>query len=442
VLKSYREEDTANSRIKVAVLQIAPKNIPDTLSEGTAIKQILVVDDSRLQRKILSASLTRRGYEVLEAASGQEALDLCATTRPDLVLSDWMMPGMNGLEFCQAFRALPGDEYGYFILLTSKSEKDEIARGFESGADDFLTKPVNTHELQARIVAGERILQMQRELTQNNRVITETLSELQRVYEAIDHDLIEAEKLQQSLIRNRYQDYGGGVVSLTLQSSGHVGGDLVGHYAISETRVGLYSIDVSGHGISSALMTARLDGYLSTSTPDQNVALQVRPDGTYAHLDPSEVIRRLNSLILEEMETELYFTMILADVDLVTGRVIMAQAGHPHPVVQRVDGSVEQDGPGGLPVGLIADAEFSQFEVQLRPGDRLLILSDGVTECPDMAGGMLGEEGLEDMVRRLHDQEIRVVLEELLWLLAEFAGDQGFPDDISGILFEFKGLQG
>ncbi len=422
------------------MVYIGPQNIADTTTEEAVIKHVLLVDDSRLQRKILSASLSKHGYEVTEAASGQEALEMCHTRRPDLVLSDWMMPGMNGLEFCQAFRALPGDEYGYFILLTSKSEKEEIARGFESGADDFLTKPVNASELKARIIAGERILRMQRALTNQNRVITDTLSELQRVYEAIDHDLIEAQKLQQSLIRNRFQDYGGGIVSLMLRSSGHVGGDLVGHYPISDTRIGLYSIDVSGHGISSALMTARLDGYLSTSAPDQNVALQVQPDGSFEHLPPSEVVRRLNSLIMEEMETEHYFTMIMADVDLQTGRVLMAQAGHPHPLVQRIDGKIEQDGPGGLPVGLIPEAEYADFEVQLAPGDRLLILSDGVTECPNMDDKMLGEEGLAVLIHDLHDQNAGVVLEELLWNLAEFAGDQSFPDDISGILFEYTGI--
>lgn len=251
------------------------KNVPDG-----AVRRVLLVDDSRLQRRILSASLKRDGYEVLEAASGEEAMDICRMTPPDLILSDLVMPGMDGLEFCQAFRALPADQYGYFILLTSKSEVEEMVRGLEGGADDFVSKPVNAHELRARISAGERILRMQRELTDKNRVISDTLSELQRLYDSLDRDLIEAKKLQQSLVRDRFQDFGAGAVSLELLSSGHVGGDLVGQYRVSETCVGLYSIDVSGHGISSALMTARLAGYLSSSSADQNVALRRASDGS------------------------------------------------------------------------------------------------------------------------------------------------------------------
>ncbi|GAA6209731.1 SpoIIE family protein phosphatase [Cognatishimia sp. WU-CL00825] len=403
-----------------------------------AIQLVLLVDDSRLQRRILSAQLARDGYEVVEACSGQEALDFCSDRSPDLVLSDWMMPEMDGLEFCKAFRELPSEKYGYFILLTSKSEKDEVVKGLEIGADDFLIKPINAHELRARISAGERILRMQRELTEKNRVISDTLSELQRVHDLLDHDLIEAKKLQQSLVRNRHVTVGASQVSLMLHSSGHVGGDLVGHYRIDAHQVGLFSFDVSGHGVSSALMTARLAGLLSSSAPEQNVALKAKSGGGYAPVPPAEVIANLNAQFLDEIETELYFTMILAVVDLRSGRVVLSQAGHPHPLVQRADGSMEQSGTGGLPVGLIEQAKFEDFEIHLRTGDRLLILSDGITECPNAAGEMLDEHGLERLVGKLKSQTGETFLESFIWYLQEYAGAKGFPDDISGVLFEFE----
>jgi sigma-B regulation protein RsbU (phosphoserine phosphatase) len=411
---------------------------PDAVPGAAQPISVLIVDDSRLQRKILSASLKRWGYEVSEAESGQQAIDLCAIRAPDMVISDWMMPGMDGLEFCKAFRAMKRQSYGYFILLTSKSEKGEVAEGLDNGADDFLTKPVNSSELRARLNAGERILRMERELTDKNRIIRSTLDELQSLYYSIDSDLLEAKKLQQSLIRERHREFGRTQVSLMLHSSGHVGGDLVGFFPISDSKIGLFALDVSGHGISSALMTARLAGYLSSAAPEQNIAIEHAPEGGFRAIPPAQVIEHLNQLVLEEMETEHYFTLLLANVDLDTGHIRMAQAGHPHPLIQRTDGTIEQNGPGGLPVGLIAHARYDEFEATLRPGDRILIFSDGVTECPGPSGAMLDEDGLARFMRELAETSGNALLEALIWKLTDFADNGDFPDDVSAILLEFQ----
>jgi len=414
------------------------QELSDTNAGGGVIRRVLVVDDSRLQRRILSASLQRWGFEVQEAESGGDALVLCRDNPPDLVMSDWMMPGMSGLEFCQEFRRMSRDNYGYFILLTSKSDKDEVALGLDAGADDFLSKPVNAAELRARISAGARILRMERELTEKNRLIKSTLDELQTLYDLLDSDLIEAKKLQQSLVSERYRDFGPAEVSLMLHSAGHVGGDLVGMFPISDQRIGLYGIDVSGHGISSALMTARLAGYLSSSVPEQNLALRKTADGRFVARPPSEVIANLNRLIMSEMETEHYFTLLLADVDLGSGKVIMSQAGHPYPALQRANGQVEFVGRGGLPVGLIDGAEYQQFEITMAPGDRLLIHSDGIIECAGTSGALLDDAGLASILRDLRQTRGMACLESLIWKLSEFAGDADFADDVSAVLLEFK----
>ena len=416
----------------------AEPQAPSQASAGvSAIQRVLVVDDSKVQRKILMASMKRWGFDVEQAASGEEALEFCKSNRVDLILSDWMMPGMTGLDLCRAFRALDADNYGYFILLTSKSDKDDVARGLDVGADDFLSKPVNPGELRARIAAGERILRMQQELSATNRLISDTLNELQAMSDTIDRDLLEARKLQQSLVRERYRDFGQAQVSLMLRPSGHVGGDLVGYFQISEGRIGVFGLDVSGHGITSALMTARLSGFLSANSPSQNVALLPLPDGGYSARPPDEVAARLNTLTLEEMETENYFTLIYADLDLKTGKAQMVQAGHPNPALQRASGKVEFPGDGGMPIGLLEDAAFQSFEVQLNPGDRLLLFSDGVTECESATGPMLEEEGLIDIMAKNTGVQGTQFLEALTWDLTEFAGGVDFADDVSAALIEF-----
>lgn len=403
------------------------------------IKRVLVVDDSAVQRKILSSSLKKWGFEVFSVESGEDALTLCQDTTFDLVLSDWMMPGMNGLEFCRKFRRLNSSNYGYFILLTSKSEKGDVAEGLEIGADDFLTKPVNADELRARIKAGDRILTMQRELAETNRLISRTLSEMQVLNAAMDRDLIEARKLQQSLIPERYRDFGAAAVSLLLRPSGHVGGDLVGFFQISPDRIGLYAIDVSGHGITSALMTARLAGILSGTSPSQNVAFRPTPTGGFEGRRPSDVVARLNRISLEDLETETYFTFAYADVNLGTGAVELVQAGHPNPIIQRVNGSIDVLGEGGFPVGMIKDVEYPSVKATLAPGDRLLFCSDGLTECETPAGEMLEIEGLSQFLiggKNLHGPAF---LDLMIENLAAYAGGCDFADDISIAMLEFKG---
>lgn len=402
-------------------------------------RKILIVDDSKLQRRILSTMLKNWGYLVSEAPDAQDALQQCAQYHPDIVISDWVMPGMDGPEFCRAFKQMARDTYGYFILLTSKSDKEEVAHGLESGADDFLTKPVNSSEMRARIVAGERVLHMEDKLKEKNALLSETLGELQRLYDAIDQDLIEAKHLQQSLLRERYRDFGPAQISLFLQSSGHVGGDLVGFFPAGDHHIGFYSIDVSGHGISSALMTARMDGYLSSANPEQNIALGLDANGAICPKAPSDVLRHLNQLVLDEMETEHYLTIMLGNLDMRTGEVIAAQGGHPHPALI-CDGSAKTLlGPGGLPIGLLEGAEHEEMRFVLSPGEKLLICSDGVTECDNAAGLMLDDAGLVGLIRHLPSHDGRVIFDHLIDALAKFAGRTQFDDDVSGLCLEYQG---
>ncbi|WP_342344587.1 PP2C family protein-serine/threonine phosphatase [Vannielia litorea] len=413
------------------------QHAPAGRSAPAAQRKVLVVDDSRMQRRILSAMLVKWGYAVYEASGGKQALEICVSDPPDFVLSDWMMPGMNGIEFCTIFRAIPRDSYGYFILLTSKSSVEEVAAGLDAGADDYLAKPISPDELRARMAAGERILGIQAELVEKNRLVTETLGQISSLYDSLDRDLQEARKLQQSLIKERHRSFGTSQVSLVLRPSGHVGGDLVGFFSINSDRVGLFAIDVSGHGVSSALMTARLAGFLSPTSPDQNVAMMENELGLYDAISPAELATTLNRLAFSELQTEHYFTLAYADVNLTSGAFVLAQAGHPHPMILRASGAIEEVGEGGMPVGLIEEAVFEQVSGRLDPGDRLFLMSDGLTEAMDPNGDMLGEDGLAALLRRNAPTRGPAFLEALTWDLSEYTGAPDFADDVSAVLFEY-----
>jgi sigma-B regulation protein RsbU (phosphoserine phosphatase) len=282
------------------------------------------------------------------------------------------------------------------------------------------------------------MLAMQAELLAKNRMVAQTLSELQKLYDSLDRDLIEARKLQQTLIRDRVRDYGWARASLILRNSGRVGGDLVGSFRVDDSRVVVYSIDVSGHGVASAMMTARLAGFLTGSSPDQNLAFQKGPAGGHILLPPDAVADRFNRLMLEEIQAEQYFTMAFAVVDRVAGRLSLVQAGHPHPMLIRASGQVERLGRGGLPIGLIPDAPYEGLETAFQPGDRLVLVSDGFTECPLPDGRDFGEDGLIASLIRSAHLSGPDLLESLVWDLVRQAGSDSFPDDVSGVVLDFS----
>lgn len=401
-------------------------------------KRALVVDDSPTQRLLFTHFLRSWGFQVEQAESGEDALALFATSHFDLILSDWMMPGMTGLDLCREFRTRYPRRYSYFILMTAKNDKSAVAEGLDVGANDFLSKPVAPVELRARIQAGERLLALGRALNARNDDLRATLKELRQVHDALERDLQQARKLQHSLIRDRHRDLGACQISFMLQSSGHVGGDLVGAFTISETRIGVYAIDVSGHGVAAAMLCARVSALFNEGADGQNIAVvRDRQTGEPRAVLPDQVAALMNDLMLRELDSDTYLTLCYADLDLTTGRVSMVQAGHPHPVVQRADGEIEFVGEGGLPIGLIPNAKYASFSVQLQPGDRLLLYSDGVTECLGSDDEEFGSDRLAQLLRKLGHQKGLSFLEAIKWELARWTGRRDFADDVSAVCVEF-----
>lgn len=124
--------------------------------------RILIADDDPVSRRVLEFFLQKRNYEVVTASNGTDALKILEREdAPRLALLDWMMPGMEGIQICQRIRGRTAHPYVYILLLTSKSQKEDLLRGLDSGADDFLTKPFDPQELHARLRVGQRILDLQ-----------------------------------------------------------------------------------------------------------------------------------------------------------------------------------------------------------------------------------------------------------------------------------------
>ena len=170
--------------------------------------KILVAEDDPVSRRLLQVSLTKWGYQVTATGDGEEAWRMLQN--PDtarLVILDWMMPSLDGVGLCRRIRQSGNEPYTYLILLTAKRESEDIVRGLEAGADDYIVKPFHVQELRVRVRAGERLVRLQEELISAREALRKeaTHDSLTRLWNRgailaiLEHDLNLAQREQASL---------------------------------------------------------------------------------------------------------------------------------------------------------------------------------------------------------------------------------------------------
>jgi DNA-binding response OmpR family regulator len=147
--------------------------------------RVLVAEDDSVTRRVLEATLSRIGFDVITASDGTATWRMLETLdgkdAPELVVLDWMMPGIDGIEICRKLRTTPGFELMYIILLTSRSEKEDLAMGLTAGANDYISKPFHPIELESRVRVGQRMLNLQRSLTSRIAELEGALAHVRRL---------------------------------------------------------------------------------------------------------------------------------------------------------------------------------------------------------------------------------------------------------------------
>jgi DNA-binding response OmpR family regulator len=139
----------------------------------------MAIDDDRITLKFVMACLGKDpAYEVVASEHGQKALEMIKGDPPDILVTDWMMPDLDGLELCRMVRSLDYKNYIYIILLTARTDHDDIVKGLEAGADDYMVKPFDQGELLARVRAGARVVAAQRALTETNEELQKALAQI------------------------------------------------------------------------------------------------------------------------------------------------------------------------------------------------------------------------------------------------------------------------
>jgi phosphoserine phosphatase RsbU/P len=396
---------------------------------------ILVVDDDALSLRLLIALVEKLGHRPISASDGLMAWELYRKHDCRVVISDWNMPGLDGIELLTRIRSLPGLDYTYFIMLTSRSDREDVAAGMAAGADDLLIKPVSRDDLEARLNVARRIVSLQGQLTQRNH-------ELSSVNERMRQELQAAVRVQEALLPVQMPLIEGLDFAWLYRPCDQLGGDTLNLYRLDEQHVGFYVLDVSGHGVSSALLAVQVSRFLSPliaagSLPKR--AINERPG--YRLTPPLEVIRELNALFPMSDAVMQYFTIIYGHYDILSHTVRLAAAGHPGPIVTHRDGRATVHDLASNPIGFFPNdtAQFAEVSIALAPGDRIHFFSDGVIETMSGQQEILGLERLSTMLSEAVAQPLARVQEDMLRILADWRGGLPPTDDVSIVSIEHRG---
>jgi len=392
--------------------------------------RILAVDDDLDTRLLMTRLLTKWGHEVLTASDGVEALELLKREHLQLVISDWLMPRMDGLELCRQIRGGSFPEYLYVIILTAKDTKGELITAMEAGADDYISKPFDKSELKVRIRAGERVIDLKQDLEDRNKRLIGALSTIRK-------DLEAAAKMQKDLLPNPTGGPSGFSFDWLFLPCSFVAGDTFHYLEIDDHHVCFYLLDVSGHGVPAAMLSFTLSKTLSSlAFPGNPLRESCEIQQSYDLVSPATAVNELNRRFQSDEKSMQYFTMIYGILDKRNGRIVFTQAGQPLPIHVPRGAPPRFIGSGGFPVGLYSEATYDEQEIVLQPGERLILYSDGITDCTNAKEEDFSPERLIKILGGWQDLPLRSLMGKLEQELREWRGGDEFQDDMTLLAIE------
>ena len=392
--------------------------------------KILIAEDEEFSRDLLRAQLESLGHDVIAVSSGAQAWDVMQQERFSMVITDWMMPDVDGLELVHRIRTHSDSDSGYvyLILLTGKSERTDLITGMLRGADDFLSKPYDRDELDVRIRAGERVINLERSLKAKNEELARSNQEIEQAGQRMKRDLDAAARIQKSLLPRDLPQNDAVDFAWIFRPCDELAGDIFNVFQLAPDNIGFYLLDVVGHGLPAALLSVTLSRFISPSTSSS--ALFPRAASESPFLSPSKVASALNEQFPMDAIGQQYFTLLYGCLNLSTLEMQYVAAGHPGPVVIPANDAPRIVQVKGYPIGLVDQPEYSDGHLSLSPGDRVMIYSDGVLDCQNPDGEHFGEarligavnerrESLDDYVRSIDNH------------LVTWCGGRTPDDDIS-----------
>ncbi|OBQ14065.1 MAG: regulator [Anabaena sp. LE011-02] len=375
--------------------------------------EILIIDDDRPIQMFLKRILEKQGYQVITASTGEEGILRTLDSPPALIICDWIMPGLSGIEVCNIIKKDPKLSTTFFILLTSLDSVADRVKGLDAGADDFISKPIEHNELQARVRAGLRLHQLSQDL-QTQKLLLET-------------ELAEATEYVKSLLPlpvNKHLS-----IQFKFLPSRQLGGDCFDYNWLDADTLAIYLLDVAGHGLKATLPSISVLNLLrSRALKDLN------------YYQPSEVLAALNNTFQMNYQNDKYFTIWYGVYNRVSRQLTYSSAGHPPAIILSGNSpthtEVKRLKTPGMPVGMFPEAKYTDAYCQIEKSSILYIFSDGAYEITQSNGTLWSLEGFIQILISLQysvDNQLDYILDYLINLNSK----ETFEDDLSILQVKF-----
>lgn len=381
-------------------------------------RRLLLVEDSGIMRRMISEMLRGEGYDVTVAVDGVEGLAKAREVLPELILTDYEMPEMDGPGLCQALKADVQLRQIPVLMLTSLGATESKVLGLDAGADDYIEKPKSPQEVQevfARIRAQFRIADLRGELAERN-------AQLEAAQAKLRHELELARKVQMGLMPKVPAPRGALRFAVRYQPTNMLGGDVYDFYRLDGNQLGVLVADVTGHGVNSALL----------STMVKALSGPVSLGGA----TPTQVMEALDSALERYFPEGYFLTAFFLRVDEVTGAFEYAGVGHPPGLIVSADGVRQLDAePGllgiGMAMGVVTNAG------QLAPGESLLLYTDGLTDAMNPQDVLFNQERIELVLKDQRGADPETILTRMESAVADHVRPGQAADDINMVLIQY-----
>jgi len=284
---------------------------------------------------------------------------------------------------------------------------------------EFSTRPIN--------YLGQKLILV---IIYDVTDIEEKNIELKKKQHQIEQDLKAAAAIQQSLLPHTLPDIPKIDMAWRFEPCGQIGGDIFNVLSLDDTSIGLYMLDVCGHGVPAALITVSVSQFLHGRRDYSSL----KPEDISPHM----IVERLNqSFPFERFDS--YFSIIYAAIDFEQGILSHCCAGHPPPIILQPDGPIEELDSNGPVIGLIANQAYRSASRQLNPGDRLVLYTDGIIECRNRHDEFFGKQRFFEALAHHRNKPVQEMVEDVYSTMKDHMNDFEPDDDISLMVVEYTG---